>query len=134
MKSFTTRNEKKLEIKYEPFQEIIVKERNLFSSVEDLARFASIAAGGHTASLYWAKEVIFLYYPLPTSTDTAARAVVERGTLYWIFVGYALMKTYQPMIETKEKIMVPVINMSANSRLRQVAEWLICKCYDEDRQ
>ena len=123
-----------MEIKYEPFQEIIVKERNLFSSADDLARFASIAAGGHAASLYWAKEVVFLYYPLPTSTETAARAVVERGTVYWIFIGYALMKKYQRMIETKEKIMVPVIDMSANSRFRQVAEWLVSRCYDEDRQ
>jgi hypothetical protein len=117
-------NENEVEVKYEPFKEIVVMQRNVFASPDDMARFASIIAGGKTAGLYWAEGVVFLYFPLPASTETAAKALVESRRVYWTFVGYALMPKYQPIIETKEKIMVPVIDMSSNPMFRKVANWL----------
>jgi len=117
-------NENEVDVKYEPFKEIVVMQRSLFSSPDYMARFASIIAGGKTAGLYWAEGVVFLYFPLPASTETAAKALVESRRVYWTFVGYALMPKYQPIIETKEKIMVPVIDMSSNPMSRKVANWL----------
>jgi len=99
-------------------------QRNVFASPDDMARFASIISGGKTAGLYWAEGVVFLYFPLPASTEIAAKALIENRRVYWTFVGYALMPKYQPIIETKEKIMVPVIDMSANPMFRKVAKWL----------
>lgn len=117
-------NENEVDVRYEPFKEIVVMQRNLFSSPDFMARFASIIAGGKTAGLYWAEGVVFLYFPLPASTETAAKALVESRRVYWTFVGYALMPKYQPIIETKEKIMVPVIDISSNPMFRKVANWL----------
>jgi hypothetical protein len=99
-------------------------QRNAFNTPDDMARFASIIAGGKTAGLYWSQGVVFLYFPLPASTETAAKALITDGRVYWTFLGYAFMADYKPIIETKEKIMVPVIDMSANSMFRKVAEWL----------
>ncbi|MEM2393610.1 MAG: hypothetical protein QXW82_05005 [Candidatus Bathyarchaeia archaeon] len=113
-----------VDVKFEPFKEIVIMERNLFSTPDDIARFASIIAGGKAAGLYWAEGVVFLYFPLPVTTETAAKALVEQGRVYWTFVGYAIMPKYQPLIETKEKIMVPVIDMSSNPMFRKVANWL----------
>jgi hypothetical protein len=113
-----------VDVKFEPFREIVVMERNLFSSPDDIARFASIIAGGKTAGLYWAEGVVFIYFPLPATTETAAKALVEDKRVYWTFVGYAMMPKYQPLIETKEKIMVPVIDVSTNPMFRKVANWL----------
>jgi len=39
-------------------------------------------------------------------------------------VGFALMPKYLPTIETKEKMIVPVIDISPNPLLRKVARWL----------
>jgi len=117
-------SEDNVAMKYAPFKEIVVMQRNYFSSPDEMARFASIVAGGKTTGLYWAEGVLFLYFPLPASTETAAKALVENRQVYWTFVGYALMTNYQPIIETKEKIMVPVINMSSNTMFRKVAKWL----------
>jgi len=117
-------SEDNVAMKYAPFKEIVVMQRNSFSSPDEMARFASIVAGGKTTGLYWAEGVLFLYFPLPASTETAAKALVENRQVYWTFVGYALMTNYQPIIETKEKIMVPVINMSSNTMFRKVAKWL----------
>jgi len=111
-------------IKNESFKEIIVMEQNRFKTIDDLARFANIAVGGKTTGVYWANGVVFIYYPLPTSTEVAAKALIEERKVYWAFVSYALMPKYLPIIETKERIMVPVIDMSTSSLFRKVTQWL----------
>ena len=117
-------DENGVHIRFDSFKEIIVMQRNLFSSPDDMARFASVVAGGKTTGLYWAEGVVFLYFPLPAQTETAAKALVEDKRVYWTFIGYSLMPEYKAIIETKEKLMIPVIDMSTNSMFRQVADWL----------
>ncbi len=117
-------HEGEVDVKYEPFKEIVVMERNLFSTPDDIARFTSVIAGGKLTWLYWAEGIVFLYFPLPASTETAAKALIEDKRVYWTFVGYSLMPKYQPTIETKEKMIVPVIDMSSNPMFRKVASWL----------
>ena len=116
--------ESEVDVKYEPFKEIVVMERNFFSTPDDIARFTSVIAGGKLAGLYWAEGIVFLYFPLPASTETAAKELIENKRVYWTFVGYSLMQKYQPTIETKEKMIVPVIDMSSNPMFRKVASWL----------
>jgi len=111
-------------IKGESFKEIVILEHTRFNCVDDLARFASIAVGGKTTGVYWANGVVFIYYPLPTSTEVAAKALIEERKVYWAFVSYALMPKYQSIIETKERIMVPVIDMSTSNLFQKVADWL----------
>jgi len=111
-------------IRSESFKEIIVMEQTRFKTVDDLARFTSIAVGGKTTGVYWANGVVFIYYPLPTSTEIAAKALIEEKKVYWAFVSYALMPQYRPIIETKERIMVPVIDMSTSNMFSKVAQWL----------
>ena len=111
-------------IKYEPFKEIVVMEKTRFPSPDDMARFTSVIAGGKLAGLYWAEGVVFLYFPLPPSNAAVAKMLIESGKVYWTFVGYSLMPKYQATIETKEKMIVPVIDITPNSMLRKVAQWL----------
>ena len=116
--------ESKVIVKYEPFKEIIIMERTPFPTPEHLARFTSVIAGGKLAGLYWAEGVVFLYFPLPASTTAVAKALIETGKVYWTFVGYSLMPKYAPTIETKEKMIVPVIDISSDPVLTEVAKWL----------
>lgn len=111
-------------VKFEPFAEIVVLERDFFPNPEEIARFASIIAGGKTAGLYWAEGVIFLYFPMPASTETMSKELVQNKRIYWAFVGHSLMPKFQPIIETREKMIVPVIDMSSNAMMRKVASWL----------
>lgn len=113
-----------LTIKYEPFKEIIVMERTKFPSPDDLARFTSIIAGGKTAGIYWANGVAFIYFPLSINTETAAKELIENRRVYWAFVSYTLMPKYKPIIETKEKMIVPVLDMSTNPLFQKAAVWL----------
>jgi len=117
-------SESEVEVKYEPFKEIVVMEKNYFPTPDEIARFASIIAGGKTAGLYWAEGVIFLYFPLAASTETTAKMLVEQKRVYWTFLGYSLMPKYQPVIETREKMIVPVVDMTSNPLIKKVAIWL----------
>jgi hypothetical protein len=117
-------SESKATIKYEPFKEIVIMEQTHFPSPDDMARFTSVIAGGKLAGLYWAQGVVFLYFPLPPSNAAVARMLIESGKVYWTFVGYALMPKYESTIETKEKMIVPVIDISTNPLLSKVAKWL----------
>ena len=111
-------------ITYSPFKEIVILEKTRFNTPEDIARFTSVIAGGKLAGLYWVDGVVFLYFPLPASTTAVARELLENGKVYWTFVGYALMPKYAQIIETKEKMIVPVVDISSDSILRKVAQWL----------
>jgi hypothetical protein len=113
-----------ISIKYEPFKEIVIMEKTRFNTADDMARFTSVIAGGKLAGLYWAEGVVFLYFPLPPSNAAVARMLIESGKVFWTFVGYALMPKYITTIETKEKMIVPVIDISTNHMLNKVAQWL----------
>ncbi len=117
-------NKNEVSVKYEPFKEIIIMEKTQFPTPGYIARFTSLIAGGKLAGLYWVDGVVFLYFPLPASTTAVANMLIETGRVYWTFVGYALMPKYMPTIETKEKMIVPVIDISADPVLRKVATWL----------
>lgn len=116
--------ESKATIRYEPFKEVVIMECTGFRTPDDLARFTNIVAGGKPSGIYWAEGMAFIYFPLSITTEAAAKALVEEGKVFWTFVSYAVMPEYRPIIETKEKIMVPVIDMSTNPLFRKVAKWL----------
>jgi hypothetical protein len=111
-------------VTYDPFKEIVVMEKTHFANPEELARFTSVIAGGKLAGLYWVDGVVFLYFPLPASTTAVAKELLEKRKVFWTYVGYALMPKYQQTIETKEKMIVPVVDISSDAILRSVAQWL----------
>jgi hypothetical protein len=111
-------------VSYEPFKQIVIMEKTRFNTPEDIARFTSVIAGGKLAGLYWVDGVVFLYFPLTASTTVVAKELLENGKVYWTFVGYALMPKYAQTIETKEKMIVPVVDISADPILKTVADWL----------
>ncbi|MGA3059487.1 MAG: hypothetical protein ABSD92_03860 [Candidatus Bathyarchaeia archaeon] len=111
-------------ITYSPFKEIVILEKNYFNTPDEIARFTSVIAGGKLAGLYWVDGVVFLYFPLPASTTVVAKELLENSKVYWSFVGYALMPKYAPIIETKEKMIVPVVDITSDPILRKVAQWL----------
>jgi len=116
--------ESKAVVRYEPFKEVVIMECTRFESPEDLARFASIATGGKPTGLYWAEGIAFIYFPVLTTTETAAKEIIEEKRIYWAFVSYAMMPKYSRVVETKEKMIVPVVDMSPSPLFQRVAKWL----------
>ncbi len=113
-----------INVSYEPFKEIVIMEKTRFNTPEDIARFTSVIAGGKLAGLYWVEGIVFLYFPLTASTTAVAKELLEKHKVYWTFVGYAPMPKYIQTIETKEKMIVPVVDISSDPILKEVALWL----------
>jgi len=113
-----------INITYEPFKEIVVMEYMRFKSPDELARFLNVAAGGKPTGVYWTNGVAFFYYPVTGTTETATKTLLEEKKVYWAFVGFALMPDYRSIIETREKIMVPVIDMSTSALFQKATLWL----------
>lgn len=111
-------------VSYEPFKEIVIMEKTRFNSPEEIARFTSVIAGGKLAGLYWVDGVVFLYFPLSATNTTVAKELLEKRKVYWTYLGYSLMPKYVQVIETKEKMIVPVVDISTDHILKSVAEWL----------
>jgi len=113
-----------VKITYEPFREVVIKEYTRFEKIEDLIYiFAQLRAGGAPVSLNWANGVVFVYSALPPDTEQIMEEFLK-GKVYWVNVTFAAMPEYKPVWETKEKIQVPIINVSSNPIIRQVTEWL----------
>lgn len=113
-----------IDFAYEPFKKIVVMEYMRFKTPDDLVRFLNVAAGGKPTGVYWANGVMFFYYPMTSTTEIVAKALIEDKTAFWTFVGYALMPDYKGIIETREKIMVPVIDVGSSSLFQKTAQWL----------
>lgn len=118
------RLKEEVNITYEPFKEIAIMEYMRFKTPDDLARFLNVAAGGKPTGVYWTDGVAFFYYPMSTTTEMATKMLIENKKVFWAFVGFALMPEYRAIIETKEKIMVPVIDMTSSPLFRKAAQWL----------
>lgn len=113
-----------IKITYDPIKEIVIKEYTNFESIEDLVYiFAQLRASGAPAALSWANGLVFVHAPVPPDSDQLIEEFLK-GRIYWATVSFARMPQYKPVLETKEKIQVPVINASSNFILRQVTEWL----------
>jgi len=113
-----------VKITYEPFKEVVIKEYTRFEKIEDLIYiFAQLRAGGAPVSLNWANGIVFVYSALPPDTEQIMEEFLK-GRLYWVNVTFAVMPEYKPILETKERIQVPIVNVSSNPIIRQVTEWL----------
>lgn len=116
--------ESKVVIEYDPLKTIAVMECTEFENTEDLARFVSITTGGKPTGLYWADGVAFIYFPVHATADAIAKAIIEEKKVYWSFLGYTSMPKYMRVVETKERMMVPVVDISRSSLFQKVAKWI----------
>jgi hypothetical protein len=111
-------------ISYEPFKQVVIMEYMRFKSPDDLTRFLNVAAGGKPTGAYWANGLAFFYYPLASGTELATKALIEEKKVYWAFVGFAAMPEYRPIIETREKIMMPIVDLSSSPLFLTATQWL----------
>ena len=113
-----------VKITYEPINEIVIKEYVRFGKVEDLIYiFAQLRASGAPVSLSWANGLVFVYSPLAPENDQVMEAFLK-GKVYWTNVSFAEMPEYKPIFETRERVQVPIINVSSSPLIVQVMEWL----------
>jgi len=113
-----------VKITYEPFKEVIIKEYIRFEKIEYLIYiFAQLRASGAPVALNWANGLVFVYSPLPPENDQLIEEFLK-GRIYWTNVSFAEMPEYKAVYETKQKVQVPIVNVSSSPIIGQVTEWL----------
>lgn len=116
-----------MKIRYEPFEEIVIKEYVRFEKLHDLLyAFAQLKALGQTVSLNWAEGVVFVCNVLPPTADQVVDQYLK-GRIYFTGISFALMDKYQNSVVYKSPqgaVVVPVINVSYSEVLCEVAKWL----------
>jgi hypothetical protein len=113
-----------VKITYEPIKEIVIKEYVRFENFEELIYiFAQLRASGAPVSLSWANGLVFVYNPIPPENDLILEDYLK-GKVYWTNVSFAEMPKYRHLVETKERVQVPIINASSSPIIVQVMEWL----------
>jgi len=113
-----------VKITYEPINEIVIKEYIRFEKIEDLIYiFAQLRAGGAPVSLSWANGLVFVNSPLPLENEDIMNDFLK-GKIYWANVSFAEMPEYKPLIATRERVQVPIINVNSSPIIVQVMYWL----------
>jgi hypothetical protein len=104
-------------------KQLVILECTRYPSLDDLAEtIAVLIRTGNMTVLKWAEGVVFSYTDIPPSTESLTEDFFE-GKVYWSDVMYASMPEYKPIIRVGT-MDIPVINVTPNSFLRQVAKWL----------
>jgi len=104
-------------------KQLIVLECTRYPTLEALSRVvAIIISAGEPIILKWAEGVVFSYSPVAPSTDFLMNEYVN-GKVYWSDVVYALMPEYKQTIRVGT-LDIPVIDVSPNSLLSEVAKWM----------
>jgi len=117
-----------VKIKYEPVEEIIVKEYTRYKDIQNLLYiFAQLRASGTPVSLNWAKGVVLTHTVLPPSTDQLMEDYLK-GRLYVVNASFALMPEYKAVVlyesPQRDQVPIPVLNSSDSEAICELAEWL----------
>jgi hypothetical protein len=113
-----------VKIIYAPWKEIIIHEAIEHSFDEFISiQSVGVPTGGLARPLVWAEGVVFMKIAMPPSPEMIKENL--EGRIHLSAVGWAVMPQYKNIIEIKEtKVRIPVINVSSNAVLTEVAKWL----------
>lgn len=112
-----------VEIVHQPVKEIVIMEHVAYPTPEKLAlNLAVIIRAGQAAVLHWADGVAFIHLPIPPATETIMKQYLE-GRIYWSSAAYAPMPNFRQIVKV-DSMEIPVIDVTPNHSLRQVAQWL----------
>ncbi len=112
-----------VDIVYNPTKQLIILECTRYSSIDELARIIAIMIGiEEVAILNWAEGIAFTYTPLPPTTQDLISELLK-GRMYWSDILYAPMPYYRQTTRIGT-LDIPVVDVSPNPLLREVAKWL----------
>ncbi len=112
-----------VDIIHQPIREIVIMEHVAYPTPEKLALNLAVAIrAGQPAVLHWAEGLAFIHLPIPPTTELTMKHYLD-GRVYWSSTAYAPMPSYKQIVRV-DSMEIPVIDVTPNHSLRQVAQWL----------
>ncbi|MCS7363993.1 MAG: hypothetical protein NDF54_00955 [archaeon GB-1867-035] len=112
-----------VKIVHKPIKEIVISECVFYPSIDVLVENLKVLMKlGQTRLLMWAEGILFTHSSLPPTTDRVVDELLN-GRIFWLSLSYTLMPEYKPIIKVNA-LEIPIINVTFNPILREVARWL----------
>lgn len=111
-----------VKVTFKPWQEIIIHE-TIEYEIEDLikARILGLREGSIAPPLVWAEGIVFSRNVMPSTDDVVKEQM--QGIIHFSAVEWAVMPKYRSTLKSGG-VITPVINVSKNRALRDVAKEL----------
>ena len=113
-----------VKVSFKPWEEVILHE-SIQYTLQNLVTIRSLGVptGQIGGRLLWAAGIAFNHNGMAPTREVIKEKL--EGRLHWSSVEWALMPEFKPFIEiTQTKVRIPIINVSSNDILLDVAKWL----------
>ena len=113
-----------VKITYKPWEEVVIHETIQYTLDNFITvQSTGIKTGGLAPPLLWAEGIIFRHSSMAITPEIIKEQL--EGRIHWNSVRWALMPEFKTFIEIREtKVKIPILNVSANEILSEVAKWL----------
>lgn len=107
-------------------KEIVVVDYTQYPTPDDLAEDMAMAMKmGQPIALLWTEGVVFVPAMASMESDKMTEEFLN-GRSYWHSITFAPMPNYAQVLRVRG-VEVPVVNVSHNANMRDVARWLKSK-------
>ena len=111
-----------VEIIEKPPKKLIIGERVLYKTHDDLASVVALAASaGQPVALNWAEGILFIPAAFPESEIMMEKYL--EGEIHWSSVAYARMDKFQDKMRVLG-LEIPIVDVSRSKVMREAAIWL----------
>jgi len=113
-----------VKITYKPWEEIVIREVIEYSLDEIIAtQTVGVPTGQLSQPLLWAEGIVFRKSGMIPSPELAKENL--EGRIHFNNISWTPMPDYENFIEiSATKVRIPIVNVSANAILSEVAKWL----------
>jgi len=113
--------------KYDPLTEVIIHEISIFRSALEMAKIYTIGISHSHDIFKWASGVVMVYRGIDPSRSDIFSNEFLKGKTHWEWVSVAPMPKYSDKIKISDALLVPVKDVSYNSRFVEIGYFLFNK-------
>ena len=81
-----------------------------------------VQIGGIAPHLFWVDGILLRFSGI-AQTETIIKEILK-GNVHWDGVSFALMPDYKRQVVLENNIVIPIVNVSENKGLKEVAKFL----------
>ena len=112
-----------VEFEYQPWDKVVIHEIVKYPLEHFLATHSlGVQEGGVGIPLNWVNGFVFEHVGMPPTEDVVKEQI--QGRIHWSGLSYGIMEEYQEKIIRPGRITIPIIDLSNNTFIRAMAEWI----------
>jgi hypothetical protein len=112
-----------VEFEYRPWKKIIIHELVEYPLDFFIMQASeNVSKGGTGRPILWSNGIVLTSYIMQPTEDVVKDQL--QGILHWVTLSFGHMEQYQSEFRTKDRIRVPVVNVSNHKIFGPLSKWL----------